>query len=43
MLNSGVLEDSIRASMLRRLAVGHTNQLKGGDWALESEIWKRVE
>jgi tetratricopeptide (TPR) repeat protein len=41
LLSAGVLEDHVRATMLRRLALGHTNQLKIGDWALEAEIWKK--
>ena len=28
--------------MLRRLALGHVNELTQGDWNLEKEIWKRV-
>jgi tetratricopeptide (TPR) repeat protein len=28
--------------MLRRLALGHINELTEGDWNLEKEIWKRV-
>ena len=29
--------------MLRRLALGHINELTQGDWNLEKEIWKHVE
>ncbi len=29
--------------MLRRLALGHVNELTQGDWNLEKEIWKHVE
>ncbi len=32
---------TIRYAMLRRLALGHINQLTQGDWNLEKEIWKR--
>ncbi len=32
---------TIRYDMLRRLALGHINQLTQGDWNLEKEIWKR--
>jgi len=28
--------------MLRRLALGHINELKQGDWNLEKEIWKHI-
>ena len=31
-----------RYGMLRRLALGHINQLTQGDWNLEKEIWKRT-
>jgi len=30
------------ADMLRRLALGHVNELTQGDWNLEKEIWKHV-
>jgi tetratricopeptide (TPR) repeat protein len=29
--------------MLRRLALGHINQINTGDWNLEKEIWQRIE
>jgi tetratricopeptide (TPR) repeat protein len=28
--------------MLRRLALGHVNEMTQGDWNLEKEIWKRI-
>jgi len=28
--------------MLRRLALGHINEMNQGDWNLEKEIWKRI-
>ncbi len=31
----------VKYDMLRRLAVGHINELTQGDWNLEKEIWKR--
>ncbi len=34
------VEDRSRAEMLKRLAHGHINQLRNGDWGLEKEIWK---
>lgn len=43
LLDDGVLEDRVRAGMLRRLAIGHRNQLEKGDWDLEKEIWKKAE
>ncbi len=35
-------KSDVSAEMLRRLALGHINELKKGDWDLEREIWKRV-
>lgn len=33
---------AIKYDMLRRLAVGHVNELTQGDWNLEKEIWKHI-
>ena len=35
------LDDLVRATMLRRLAHGHVNEISSGDWNLEKEIWRR--
>ncbi len=35
-----IVEDRSKAEMLRRLAMGHINQARNGDWGLEGEIWK---
>jgi tetratricopeptide (TPR) repeat protein len=43
LLNAGAVADRIRADMLRRLALGHINEITLGDWNLEKEIWHRVE
>ncbi len=32
----------VKYDMLRRLALGHVNELTQGDWNLEKEIWKRA-
>ncbi len=40
-LVEGGLEDRVRGQMLRRLTLGHINQLSNGDWNLEHEIWQR--
>ncbi len=32
----------VKFGMIRRLALGHINELNLGDWNLEKEIWKRV-
>jgi tetratricopeptide (TPR) repeat protein len=29
--------------MLKRLALGHINEITQGDWNLEKEIWKHIE
>lgn len=42
LLESGVIADKSRTEMLRRLALGHINEIKQGDWNLEKEIWHRV-
>ncbi len=31
-----------RIVMLRRLALGHINEMNSGDWNLEKEIWKHI-
>ena len=33
---------AIKYDMLRRLALGHVNEISQGDWNLEKEIWKRI-
>ena len=37
-----LIEDRTRARMLRRLAVGHLNQIAHGAWDLEPETWERT-
>jgi tetratricopeptide (TPR) repeat protein len=43
LLNAGAVADRIRADMLRRLAIGHINEIASGDWNLKQEIWHREE
>jgi hypothetical protein len=43
LLNAGAVADRVRADMLRRLALGHMNEITSGDWNLEKEIWHRIE
>jgi len=43
LVEAGTVEDKIKATMLRRLALGHINEIQQGDWNLEKEIWHRVE
>ena len=33
----------VSADMLRKLALGHKNELTQGDWNLEKEIWKHID
>ena len=35
-------EQHNRQEMLRRLALGHINEMQTGDWNLEKEIWRHV-
>jgi tetratricopeptide (TPR) repeat protein len=42
LLDQGVVSDKVRARILRRLALGHVNEMTRGDWNLEAEIWQRV-
>lgn len=39
LIASGVIVDNIKAEMLRRLSLGHINELESGDWNLEDQIW----
>ena len=34
--------NSTKNDMLKRLALGHINEISQGDWNLEKEIWKHV-
>ncbi|MCJ7511452.1 MAG: hypothetical protein MUO23_00615 [Anaerolineales bacterium] len=40
--NHHQIEDHTRGRMLRRLAVGHLNQITRGVWDLEPETWERA-
>ena len=35
--------NSSKYDMLRKLALGHINEINQGDWNLEKEIWKHIE
>jgi tetratricopeptide (TPR) repeat protein len=41
LLEAGKLDNKARTEMLRRLSLGHINELKSGDWDLEKEVWRR--
>jgi tetratricopeptide (TPR) repeat protein len=42
LLEAGKIKDNARCEMLRRLSLGHINELKKGDWDLEREVWRRA-
>jgi tetratricopeptide (TPR) repeat protein len=42
LIDKGVIADKPRARILRRLALGHINEINSGDWNLEAEIWQHV-
>jgi len=42
MLSRGRVKNSDQVAMLRRLAKGHINMIRTGDWNLEKEIWQHV-
>jgi tetratricopeptide (TPR) repeat protein len=39
--NPGV--DTTKNDMLRKLALGHVNEINQGDWNLEKEIWQHID
>jgi tetratricopeptide (TPR) repeat protein len=39
--NPGV--ETTKNDMLRKLALGHMNEINQGDWNLEKEIWKHID
>ena len=41
LIETGKVEDENRTEMLRRLTLGHINELSEGDWNLENEIWHK--
>jgi tetratricopeptide (TPR) repeat protein len=34
--------NTVKFDMLRKLALGHINEITQGDWNLEKEIWKHI-
>ncbi len=42
LLDEGAVKDKSRARILRRLALGHVNEIATGNWNLEAEIWQHV-
>ena len=42
LIDQGKIEDHAKREMLRRLTLGHINELTTGDWNLEDEIWHQA-
>ena len=42
LLAKGLVGNHNRSEMLRRLAKGHINEQRTGDWDLEKEIWHHI-
>ncbi len=43
LLRQGSVPNANKTEMLRRLALGHANEMKNGDWNLKGEIWHQVQ
>ncbi len=43
LIKAGKVDDKARSAMLRRLSLGHINELKKGDWDLHTEVWRQVQ
>jgi len=41
LIEIGLVADRTRRSMVRRLALGHINLLRNGNWNLEKEFWQK--
>lgn len=41
LIEAGKVKQGTQPEMLRRLTLGHINELSEGDWNLEAEIWRR--
>ena len=39
LIKQGIIEDYSQSEMMRRLTLGHINELTTGDWNLEDQIW----
>lgn len=42
LIEQGVIEDHSQSEMMRRLTLGHINELTTGDWNLEDQIWHQT-
>jgi Tfp pilus assembly protein PilF len=43
LIELGKIDDHDQSTMMRRLTLGHINELTMGDWNLEDEIWHQAE
>ncbi len=39
LIEQGKIDDPAKSTMMRRLTLGHVNELTTGDWNLEDQIW----
>ena len=39
LIEAGKIDEGMQPEMIRRLTLGHINELTDGDWNLEDEIW----
>lgn len=39
LIEAGEIDEGTQPEMIRRLTLGHINELTDGDWNLEDEIW----
>jgi tetratricopeptide (TPR) repeat protein len=39
---AGTIPNPVRANMVRRIAIGHINEIETGNWNLEEEIWNKT-
>lgn len=42
LIEQGKIEDHSQSEMMRRLTLGHINELTTGDWNLEDQIWHQA-
>ncbi len=42
LIKQGKIKDDAKSEMLRRLTLGHINELTTGDWNLEDQIWRQT-
>lgn len=41
LINQGKIKDDAKSEMMRRLTLGHINEITTGDWNLEDQIWRQ--